>query len=310
MKTTPLPLIFFIAIFSPSSFAALSEKEIQDILSEKKYLSESQKSKLKSALSNKMITTGTAPATVHPATTQECKEKSLPQLVSQEKDSNFCGAPWMARIPNTSSCIDRFEYPNIACSFPITWVQANEAAQICAIEGKHLCDASEWEGACTGQPQEDDWVRGSNNSGRNILWAYGAERKTNICAFGQAKSPGCDQAISNNKNIYQSCGTNSWPSGFFPHCKSSIEVYDQHGNVAEHMNLARNPQESGKNNGSGVTEMKGSWFVFPDSKQDKIHKDDCTWREPGWHRTLVKNPKSHANYHLGFRCCKNTSISE
>lgn len=310
MKNKTLLLLTLLLSTSNSSFAILTEKEIQEILMEKKHLSEEQKLKLKKALNAKYITTGTSTASIHPATIQECKEKSLPQLTSQEKDYNFCGAPWMAKIPHTSTCIDRFEYPNIACFFPITWVQANEAANLCEIEGKRLCDASEWEGACTGSAQPEDWVRGSENSGRTITWAYGLERKTQVCAFGQQKSTGCDSAISNNKNVYQSCGTNSWPSGFFPNCKSPIEVYDQHGNVAEHMNFARNPKESGKNSGSGVTEMKGSWFVFPDTKQDKIHKDDCTWREPGWHRTSIKNPKSHANYHLGFRCCKNAALSE
>jgi hypothetical protein len=46
--------------------------------------------------------------------------------------------------------------------------------------------------------------------------------------------------------------------------------------------------------------MKGSWFVFD---QIKAHEDHCRWRAPYWHGTRVMNPKSHRNYHLGFRCC-------
>ena len=51
----------------------------------------------------------------------------------------------------------------------------------------------------------------------------------------------------------------------------------------------------------GVTEMKGSWFAFDDFR---AHEDWCRWRAPFWHGTRVLDPKSHANYHLGFRCCK------
>lgn len=51
----------------------------------------------------------------------------------------------------------------------------------------------------------------------------------------------------------------------------------------------------------GHTEMKGSWFVF-----DSIyaHEDWCRWRAPYWRGSRVKDEHSHANYHLGFRCCK------
>ena len=51
----------------------------------------------------------------------------------------------------------------------------------------------------------------------------------------------------------------------------------------------------------GVTEMKGSWFVFSTME---VHEDDCRWREPSWHETRLMSEASHANYHLGFRCCK------
>ena len=51
----------------------------------------------------------------------------------------------------------------------------------------------------------------------------------------------------------------------------------------------------------GVTEMKGSWFAFDDFR---AHEDWCRWRAPFWHGTRVRDPKSHANYHLGFRCCR------
>ena len=51
----------------------------------------------------------------------------------------------------------------------------------------------------------------------------------------------------------------------------------------------------------GYTEMKGSWFIFDTYR---AHDDWCRWRAPFWHGTRVMAPDSHANYHLGFRCCK------
>jgi hypothetical protein len=51
----------------------------------------------------------------------------------------------------------------------------------------------------------------------------------------------------------------------------------------------------------GVTEMKGSWFVFDSYR---AHDDWCRWRAPFWHGSRVLDSASHANYHLGFRCCK------
>ena len=51
----------------------------------------------------------------------------------------------------------------------------------------------------------------------------------------------------------------------------------------------------------GVTEMKGSWFIFD---RYYAHPDWCRWRAPFWHGSRVMDPISHQNYHLGFRCCK------
>ena len=50
----------------------------------------------------------------------------------------------------------------------------------------------------------------------------------------------------------------------------------------------------------GYTEMKGSWFIFDTYR---AHEDWCRWRAPFWHGTRVMDEHSHANYHLGFRCC-------
>ena len=58
---------------------------------------------------------------------------------------------------DAKSCIDQFEFPNIPCEYPLVWVRASEAAQICQAQGKRLCDAHEWEGACDGSLEAPDY---------------------------------------------------------------------------------------------------------------------------------------------------------
>lgn len=247
-------------------------------------------------------------ASIHPMTRQQCQESSMAagKLKGGSDDARVCGYPNMAPLPSPSgkptACVDRYKFPNIPCDYPVAWTQANQAQDICSSMGKRLCDAHEWESSCSGTPQPEDW-RHPGNRAREKVWAYGRGRDPSLCAFGQPKSPGCDAAIASNKHVRESCGTNTWPAGSFPQCAGALGVYDLHGNAAEHMNLARDEKESGARGGSGVTEMKGSWFVFSKSGAHAVHEDDCLWRAPGWHRTATSNPGSHANYHLGFRCC-------
>ena len=89
----------------------------------------------------------------------------------------------------------------------------------------------------------------------------------------------------------------------FPGCESPLKVYDLNGNAAEHMNLPIKPEQMSSRGSRelGYTEMKGSWFVFD---AYRAHEDWCRWRAPFWHGTRVMDEHSHANYHLGFRCCK------
>src|SRR6185436_3489234 len=112
------------------------------------------------------------------------------------------------------------------------------------------------------------------------------------CGMTSHKSKDC-KAIT-----FKDCGSNTFPAGSFPECKSIFGVYDQHGNAAEHMWVPTTPEELGSRGGHGDPEMKGSWFIFA---WEQPHPDDCRWRAPAWHDTDGDN---HKNYHLGFRCCK------
>ncbi|MGC9369962.1 MAG: SUMF1/EgtB/PvdO family nonheme iron enzyme [Paracoccaceae bacterium] len=254
----------------------------------------------------------------HPMSVEECKARA-PRNGNGYANRQFeriCGAKYMAPLydPRTEkpedakACIDQFEFPDIPCTYPVTWVRAKEAAEICAAMGKRICDAHEWEGACAGalEPPDYPFGAGSVSAMRSIhnskyaatkSWAYGPEYQRGVCAANSTKSPSC------NGGGWNGCGTNTYPTGSFPGCVSKLGVYDLHGNAAEHMNLPMNPGQMASNGSKslGVTEMKGSWFIWD---KYRAHPDWCRWRAPYWHGSKVMSPGSHSNYHLGFRCCK------
>jgi formylglycine-generating enzyme required for sulfatase activity len=261
----------------------------------------------------------------HPLTPEQCRA-GLAQRSIRYGDPEFeriCGRPFMAplydprseRPQDAKACIDQFEFPGIPCEYPVVWVKAREAALICEAMGKRLCDAHEWEGACAGRLEPADYrfdlargvapnaaverMRSAHNKARQAgkTWSYGPAYREGICATGSRKSPGC---VGGGWKL---CGSNTYPTGSFPDCRSPLGVYDLNGNAAEHMNLplAEEQMASRGSRELGVTEMKGSWFIFDTYR---AHEDWCRWRAPYWHGSRVMDAASHANYHLGFRCCR------
>lgn len=208
-------------------------------------------------------------------------------------------------------CVDQYEFPNMPCEYPVVHVSAREAALLCKALGKRLCDAHEWEGGCAGylRDPKDEYAFGRtrkdmkaiHNNNRDVLWAYGKEKNHALCGTGSRKNEEC------TGGGYRKCGSNTYPAGAFPKCVSPLNVFDQHGNAAEHMNYAMKPEQLASRGGIGVTEMKGSWFIF---QRYEAHEDDCHWRAPDWHATDVMSPYSHSNYHLGFRCCMDVKQQE
>jgi formylglycine-generating enzyme required for sulfatase activity len=247
-------------------------------------------------------------------------------------DAKICGGPHLAPLFDPSNatpaeaqvCIDRYEFPNVPCEYPLIWTRASEAAALCEAVGKRLCDAHEWEGACAGALEPPDYrfdlatgrdassavkaMRDAHNAKYrgDKSWAFSKALGVNaytpgVCAAASTKSPGCDGGN------FAACGSNTYPAGAFPRCVSPLGVYDLHGNAAEHMNLPLAPDQmasAGSRNAQnklGVTEMKGSWFIFD---RYYAHEDWCRWRAPYWHGSRVRDAESHHNYHLGFRCCR------
>ncbi len=270
-------------------------------------IDEAQRGALDKLISEtRRIGQGNPQAVKHPMTRTECLQR---RKGVKDEQKPMCGGPFMAPLYDPAKqqeseakvCIDRFEFPNLPCDYPVTWITTKQAKAVCETVGKRLCDAHEWEGACAGAllSPEDEYafgrerkvMRNMHNNRREILWAYGSEKDHTKCATGSRKSKKCGSG-------WRKCGSNTYPAGAFPECRSQLGVYDLHGNAAEHMSLPRKPEELGAAGGFGVPEMKGSWFVF---QRIDAHKDDCRWRAPAWHDNEGTN---HSNYHLGFRCCK------
>jgi formylglycine-generating enzyme len=255
---------------------------------------------------------GNPKITVHPMTRAECR--AVREKHQMHPADPRCGAPNMVTVfdpraaetqASAKLCIDQYEYPNIPCDYPVTWVKSDQAARLCQAQGKRLCDAHEWEGACAGalHTPEEDYTFGErrlqqeylHNKDRELVWAYGKTKNHALCATGSNKSPKCYTPS------WQLCGSNTYPMGAFPACVSPFGAYDQHGNAAEHMNLPLVAEELGSRGGTGDNEMKGSWFIF---QRGDPHEDDCRWRALAWHQGRVMAKDAHRNYHLGFRCCK------
>ena len=274
---------------------------------------------------SRVIGQGNPAVTEHPMTPAQCAATwrtrgGPPANATFEK---ICGAKYMAPLYDPAheppeqapACIDQFEFPDIPCAYPVVWVKAKEAAEICEAEGKRMCDAHEWEGACDGRLLPPDYrfdlargvspeaaisrMRAEHNREYSPVkrWSYGLDYERGICAAASHKGPGC------NGGNWAQCGSNTYPAGSFPACHSPLEVFDLNGNAAEHMNLPLDPSQMSSRGSTtlGYTEMKGSWFIFDTYR---AHEDWCRWRAPYWHGTRVMAEDSHANYHLGFRCCK------
>ncbi|HYN41587.1 MAG TPA: hypothetical protein VE129_07425 [Thermoanaerobaculia bacterium] len=261
----------------------------------------------------------------HPLTSEGCRARpgEGTVLIPNPLFAKVCGGPFMAPLydparegpEQAQSCIDQFEFPDIPCEVPVVWIKASEAAEVCEALGKRLCDAHEWEGACAGALLPPDYrfdlgrgkdteaavrgMRAPHNKARQAdkTWSYGTAFRAGVCGTSSHKTPGCPGGG------WERCGSNTFPAGSFPECRSPLGVFDLNGNAAEHMNLPLDESQMSSRGSRtlGVTEMKGSWFAFDDFR---AHEDWCRWRAPFWHGTRVRDPKSHANYHLGFRCCK------
>src|ERR1700751_2028311 len=131
-------------------------------------LSDGQMSRIRSIFAgSRVIGQGNPAITRHPMTPELCRTR-VQEIGAPYANPTFeriCGAKFMAPLydpshesPESSkACIDQFEFPDIPCEYPVVWVKAKEAAELCEAEGKRLCDAHEWEGACDGRLEPPDY---------------------------------------------------------------------------------------------------------------------------------------------------------
>jgi formylglycine-generating enzyme required for sulfatase activity len=276
---------------------------------------------------SQFIGQGNPAITRHPLTPEDAAARlggtveSVRRSYRDRRYERICGRPYEVplydpetqRAEDAHVCAHMFEYPNVPLAYPVVWVTAREAALLCAAEGARMGDAHEWEGAAAGRLLPPDYaferVRGmaaspavntmrrlhnERHAGTRGHYSIG-EWRAGICATGSAKSPNCDGGN------WRTCGSNTYPTGAFPECRSTLGVHDIDGNAAEHMNLplAEDQMASRGSQTLGVTEMKGSWFIWDTIR---AHEHWARWRAPFWHGSRVMDTRSHRNYHLGFRC--------
>lgn len=209
---------------------------------------------------------------------------------------------WEGDDPGSAkTCIDVFEFPNRPCELPFVWASPTIAHGLCKKLGKRLCKQEEWMLACDGDPK----------GGEPRSYAYGDELDLDACNTKKTKTQlegdPCDPMTV--KTTWETCHTDTEPSGAFPRCRSRFGVFDLHGNVAEAMTRWDREEEK------TVSQLKGSAFFYVDvhrtlrDKPEKTNYPDHCRHDPRWHvQDMTK--AWHVNYHLGFRCCADVATAD
>jgi hypothetical protein len=265
----------------------------------------------------------------HPASAHARRGRArLGGSVSQVQESyrnrqyeRICGERYMVPLydPATQSpsdatvCADMFEYPNIPMVYPVVWVRANEAAQLCAAEGKRMGDAHEWEGASAGQLLPPDYpfdrVRGMSGSAGGQHDPLVAQQPLRLdpwhlfdrrLALGRLRHGQLQERVLQRRQLHrlrvEHLSGRLLPG--VPQPAGRLRHRRQRGRA--HEPAASEDQMASRGSTTlGVTEMKGSWFIWDTIR---AHEHWSRWRAPFWHGSRVMSEGSHRNYHLGFRC--------
>lgn len=244
------------------------------------------------------INQGNRELAYHAIGKEACLKGLRDVVIQTAEQKSTCGAENMVPIFKKNEaahyCIDVFEFPNRACELPMVWVSPASAKNVCEIQGKRLCTQEEWSLSCRADPA----------GGADTRYAYGDRLDLAICHTDRPHRLPCVPKTA--QTTWETCTTDTEPSGAFPQCRSRFGVYDQHGNVAEIM--TRKDAD-----GSIKSQLKGSaWFytelakepgapLKPSDRPD-AYPDHCRF-DPRWHVEPIETAR-HVNYHLGFRCCK------
>lgn len=192
-----------------------------------------------------------------------------------ERCASFDRDKWLAMSSELATtpmhfCMDRFEYPNQKGAYPVIFVNFYEASDLCAEQGKRLCDEAEWTFACEGEEATP--------------YPYGYVRDPDACIVDQKWRPYHEAALqprdgpaamAEMDRLWQGMA-----SGTQPRCKSPFGVYDMTGNIDEWTHSVRE--------GERPSILKGGYW--------------------GPVRTRCRpatrsHDENHAFYQQGFRCC-------
>jgi formylglycine-generating enzyme required for sulfatase activity len=192
-----------------------------------------------------------------------------------ERCAEFDRDKWLAASKDLATkpmhfCMDRYEYPNDKGAYPVIYVSWHEAVELCAEEGKRLCNEAEWTFACEGEEATP--------------YPYGYVRDATACVVDQKWRPYNETALRPRNGFAAMAELDKlWqgvPSGSQPRCRSPFGVYDMTGNVDEWTRTVRE--------GERPSILKGGyWGPVRTRCRPSTRSHD----------------ENHTFYQQGFRCC-------
>jgi hypothetical protein len=209
---------------------------------------------------------------------EEMQKKTCTKWINREypeRCAEFDRAQWLEMSKDLATkpmhfCMDRFEYPNQKGAYPVIMVAFHEAVELCAQEGKRLCDEAEWTFACEGDeatPYPYGYVRDTEACVIDKQWRAYREKE-----FHPRDGLNCMQEMD---RLWQGV-----TSGSRPRCKSPFGIYDMTGNVDEWTRNVR-PNER-------PSILKGGyWGPVRTRCRPSTRSHD----------------ENHMFYQQGFRCC-------
>jgi len=194
-----------------------------------------------------------------------------------ERCQRFDQAKWLAAIAELETrpmhfCIDRFEYPNRWGQYPVIYASWYEAAELCAEQGKRLCNEDEWTFACEGA------------EARPYPYGSGFDRDPDKCVCDRRWKPYNESAMHPRDGEHAGREMDrlwqGFASGAQPRCRSPFGVYDMTGNVDEWTRSAHP--------GERPSILKGGYWGPIRAR--------CR-------PTTRSHDQNHMFYQQGFRCC-------
>ena len=155
---------------------------------------------------------------------------------------------------NGSTCIDRYEAPNLAGARPMVMQSAVSAVKWCEARGKRLCAEDEWETACRASSEP------CNNNKRWLPW---------------------DKETANSAKEVERLWQGSL-SGAYAECRTPNGVFDLRGNVEEWVvSKPKGPYTKARD---WPYTLKGGWWakVTPCHKTNDAHDPEFRFYQTGF----------------------------